>query len=163
METCQSSDNLQGAASGRAGEIASNSNNHWRMSAVDEQQIIVGPAMTPNVLILRKDEMGNPFHVFFSKETIRNIAEKFLKENKAHNTDINHNDDVKNENTLYESWIVEDKTYDKSKLYGFDVPVGTWMVSYKINNQETWNAIKSGELRGFSIAGNFIEKVTKAI
>jgi hypothetical protein len=47
---------------------------------------------------------------------------------------------------------------DKSTALGFDVPKGTWMVSYKINNKETWQKIKNGELNGFSITGNFIEK-----
>jgi hypothetical protein len=50
---------------------------------------------------------------------------------------------------------------DKSKSYGFDVPTGTWMVSYKINNKDTWNQIKNGELNGFSITGQFIEKGLK--
>ena len=50
---------------------------------------------------------------------------------------------------------------DKSKSLGFNVPAGTWMTSYKINDFETWNKIKSGELNGFSIAGNFIERASK--
>jgi hypothetical protein len=50
---------------------------------------------------------------------------------------------------------------DKSKTYGFDVPAGSWFVSYKINDEETWQKIKNGELNGFSIAGNFIEKAYK--
>ena len=50
---------------------------------------------------------------------------------------------------------------DKAKSLGFNVPSGTWMTSYKINDDETWNKIKDGELNGYSIAGNFIEKATK--
>jgi hypothetical protein len=33
------------------------------------------------------------------------------------------------------------------------------MVSYKINNPETWAKIKSGELNGFSVTGDFIQKI----
>jgi hypothetical protein len=123
--------------------------------------VITGPAMTPNVLIPRKGADGNIFHVYFSEETIEKIARKFLETKQLHNTDINHDDDVVQENTLLESWIVQDPDMDKSKTYGFEVPAGTWMVSYKINNQETWNKIKNGELNGFSIAGQFIEKASK--
>ena len=68
---------------------------------------------------------------------------------------------VTTENTLLESWIVEDPEMDKSKTLGFNVPEGSWMVSYKINNQETWNKIKDGTINGFSIAGNFIEVAKK--
>lgn len=127
--------------------------------ASDEKQIITGPAMIPNQLILRKDEKGNPFHVYFSKETIERIALKFLADNNTHNTDVNHDNNVVNENTLLESWIIEDPEKDKSSALGFDLPKGTWMVSYKINNPETWQKIKRQELNGFSIEGQFIEKL----
>jgi hypothetical protein len=148
----------KGPATGRAGEIASASNNYWRFAS-EEEQIVVGPAMVPNKLILRKDELGNPYHVYFSQETIKKIAKKFLEKNNHNNTDINHNDEVVTQNTLLESWIVEDSEKDKSAVYGFELPTGTWMVSYKINDTDTWNKIKSGELNGFSVTGNFIEKL----
>jgi len=156
----------KGRASGRAGQIASGSNDYWRYPGTfafsdDEEMIVTGPAMVPQQLILRKDEMGNPFHVFFSQETIKEIAKKFFEYNKMNNTDINHDDDITTKNTLLESWIVENPDMDKSKAMGFSVPKGTWMTSYKINDVETWNQIKTGKLNGFSIAGNFIEKATK--
>lgn len=131
-------------------------------SVIEDQRVVIGPAMVPQKLILRTDEKGNPFWVFFSKETIRQIAEKFLANNYLHNTDVNHNNEVVTQNTLVETWLVENPEYDKSKLYGFDVSEGTWMVKYKINDEATWQSIKSGELRGFSIAGTFLERATKA-
>ena len=118
--------------------------------------------MVPDQLILRKDENGVPFHVFFSKDTVKKIAQKFFEYNKQNNTDINHDDDITTNNTLLESWIVDDPEMDKSKTLGFEVPTGTWMASYKINNEATWKEIKAGNLRGFSVAGQFIEKATKA-
>ena len=48
---------------------------------------------------------------------------------------------------------------DKSRLYGYDLPKGTWMVSMKINNDELWNKIKAGELKGLSIEGYFTDKM----
>lgn len=149
----------KGPVQGDPGEVAQSSNNYWRFSDED-QRIITGPAMIPDRLILRRDELGNPFHVYFSKDTIKKINEKFLK-TAAHNTDINHNDDVTTQNTLLESWIVDDPQFDKSTKLGFDVPEGTWMVSYRINDETTWNKIKNGELNGFSVTGNFIEKLQK--
>ena len=155
----------KGRAAGRAGQVASSSNNYWRYPGTfafsdDEEMIVTGPAMVPQQLIVRKDELGNPFHVYFSKATIRKIAQKFFEYNKMNNTDINHDDNITTNNTLLESWIVEDPSMDKSKAMGFDVPAGTWMASYKINDEETWKKIKNGELNGYSIAGNFIEKAT---
>ena len=123
--------------------------------------IVTGPAMIPNALIPRRDEMGNLFHVYFSKETVKNIAKKFLEDNNTHNTDVNHDENVVTENTLLESWIVTNPEMDKSTALGFNVPEGTWMTSYKINNEETWKKIKAGELNGFSVTGNFLEIVQK--
>ena len=156
----------KGRADGRAGQVASSSNDYWRYPgtfafSADDEMIVTGPAMVPKQLILRKDEMGNPFHVYFSKDTIKKIAKKFFEYNKMNNTDINHDDNITTGNTLLESWIVKDPNMDKSKAMGFEVPAGTWMASYKINDEETWNKIKNGELNGYSIAGNFIEKAAK--
>ena len=159
----------KGRASGNAGRVASSSNNYWRYPGTfsqfafsdDDEMIVVGPAMIPDQLILRKDELGKPFHVFFAKETVRKIAQKFFEYNKQNNTDVNHDDDVTTNNTLLESWIVNDPKMDKSTSLGFNVPEGTWMTSYKINDKETWQKIKNGDLNGYSIAGNFIEKASK--
>ena len=150
----------EGRASGDAGQAASISNNYWAFSE-DDKQIITGPSMVPNQYILRKDEQGNPFHVFFSEETIEKIAEKFFANSNHNNTDINHNGDLVQENTLLESWIITDPAMDKSTAMGFDLPKGSWMVSMRVNNKETWNKIKSGELSGYSVEGSFLEKLIK--
>ena len=128
-----------------------------KFSADDEKMIITGPAMKAFQMIPRKDEDGNLYHVYFSDDTIKKISEKFLRDN-AHATDINHSMDSTEENTLLESWIVEDSEMDKAKALGFNPSKGDWYVSYKINNKETWDKIKNGELNGYSIAGQFIEK-----
>jgi hypothetical protein len=147
-----------------AGQIARPSNDYWHMSKQnfqvisEDKQIVVGPAMVPSMLIPRIDEEGNEFAVYFSEETIRKISSQFLSKGYLHNTNVNHNGMVTQENTLLESWIVEDPATDKSKIYGYDLPKGSWVVSYKINNEDTWNSIKNGELNGWSIEGTFLER-----
>ena len=62
--------------------------------------------------------------------------------------------------TFVESWIKEDDTHDKSLKYGFDLPNGTWFAVMKVENDETWQRVKNGEVKGFSIEGNFdLEKI----
>ena len=153
----------KGRASGLPGRVGDYTyrGSHQFAFSDDEQKIVVGPAMIPDQLIPRLDELGNKFHVFFSKETIKKIAEKFFKEMKHNNTDVNHDDNITNTNTLLESWIVEDPKMDKSAMYGFEMPVGSWMTSYRINDEDTWNKIKAGELNGFSVTGDFIQKAIK--
>ena len=50
---------------------------------------------------------------------------------------------------------------DKSKMYGYDLPNGTWFVKMKINNEDLWQKIKAGELKGLSIEGYFTDKMEK--
>jgi len=123
----------------------------------EDQRIVVAPAMVPNNLIRRVDDKGMEYFVYFSKETVADIAEKYFANNFTNNTNINHDGATTKENTVLESWIVQDTNHDKSNLYGFNVPEGTWMMSMRINNDTTWQKIKEGELTGFSIEGSFLE------
>jgi hypothetical protein len=63
-----------------------------------------------------------------------------------------------------ESWIIEDTKMDKSALYGFELPVGTWMLSTHIEDTEDWNTyVKSGLTKGYSIEGNFALDLVEAL
>jgi hypothetical protein len=115
--------------------------------------------MIPNQFIMRRDENDEPYYVYFSKDTIRNIQLRFSEQNNYNKTDVAHNGEVIDDNIMVEQWIIQSRQYDKSRYYGFDnLPLGTWFGVYKINNDETWQKIKSGELKGFSVAGDFIDK-----
>ena len=125
----------------------------------DEKRIVAGPLMVPNQFILRRDENGEPYYVFFSKDTIKRIQERFNKKKNHNVTDLDHDGNIIEDNILLEQWIVESRQYDKSRYYGFDnMPLGTWFGVYKVNDDRTWERIKNGELKGFSIAGDFINK-----
>ena len=135
----------------------------FEFSIDTEKRILLGPLMIPNKMILRRTENGEPFYIYFSRKTIEKMAERFLKFNRHNNTDINHDNNITTQNTLLETWISESIKEDKSYKYGFALPVGTWYVKYKINDDDTWNKIKSGELRGFSLAGEFINKMSPLV
>ena len=123
----------------------------------DEKRIVLGPAMIPDQKIFRKDAMGNPYYVFFSTETIKMIAEKYMRNKYTDNNDQMHDGKAVKDVYVVESWIKEDET-DKSVKYGYgDLPIGTWFVSMKVRNDETWNKVKSGILNGFSVSGFFEE------
>lgn len=120
-----------------------------------DRQILMGPALIPNKAIFRVFK-GREYHIFFSKDTVRKGSEMFLQQGNQSNSTIEHDRKVEG-NTVVESWIVEDLENDKSKLYGLDVPVGTWMVSMKIGNEELYKKAKEGVVKGFSIEGFFTE------
>ena len=64
--------------------------------------------------------------------------------------------------SLVESWLVEDKVHDKSVKYGMDLPLGTWVGSVKVNNDEVWDSfVKKGIVKGFSIEGYFADRMER--
>lgn len=124
----------------------------------EEKRIVIGPAMIPNMKIDRVDEQGQLYQVFFSEETVAQLAKKFAKELRLPETNVDHRASRPADAYVYETWIVEDPKHDKSAIYGYNLPKGTWMVSMKVESDETWALIKQGYLRGFSIEGFFAEK-----
>ena len=123
----------------------------------DEKHIVLGPAMIPDMKIFRKDSLGNPYYVYFSPETIKMIASKYMKNKYTDNNDMMHDGEAVADVYVMESWIKESNN-DKSTDYGFgDLPVGTWFVSMKINNPEIWSKVKDNQLNGFSVSGYFEE------
>jgi hypothetical protein len=39
-----------------------------------------------------------------------------------------------------------------------NIPDGSWVATFSVENDEVWELIKSGEYSGFSLEGFFIEK-----
>lgn len=129
-----------------------------KFSEVDQKRgILMGPALIPDKNIYRKNGKDE-FYVFFSKETVRQASELYLMNGNQSNATLQHNKKIDGIN-LVESWIIEDEKLDKSVKYGFSEPVGTWMVSLKVQNPDIKEKILSGEVKGFSIEGYFTDKV----
>jgi hypothetical protein len=120
--------------------------------ASEDQMILVGPCMIPNVSIPRIDEDGEKYFVRFSAETIKEICMKYFKEARTNDVNTDHEENSAGA-YIYESWIVESEDDKANTIYGYNVPVGTWMCTMKVDDKATWARIKSGELRGFSIEG----------
>ena len=141
--------------------IALNSQRVEFATQSDEKRILMGAALVPNKPIYRA-EGDEEFYVYFSEATIRKASEMFFQKSKQNNATLEHEVGI-NGLTVVESWIIEDEVHDKSKKYGFDLPVGTWMVSMKVNNPEIWtNFVKTGKVKGFSIEGYFVDKLNLA-
>lgn len=125
-----------------------------------ERKILLGALLIPNKTILRNNEQGN-YYIYFSKETIVKASQMFYQNNNQNNSTLEHDRELQGL-TLVESWIVEDEVHDKSRKYGLNVPVGTWMGAVKVNNDEVWNEyIRTGKVKGFSIEGYFADKMEK--
>jgi len=128
----------------------------------EDQRILAGPAMIPDKLIYRKDpgEDGEEYFVFFNGTTIRELSERFLLQGKQNNMTLEHEATL-NDLSVVESWIVEDSEKDKSAMYGFELPVGSWFVKVKVLNDDVWNLVKENSVAGFSVEGVFTREIIK--
>lgn len=127
----------------------------------EEQQTLIGPALIPDKMIPRLDEPdGEEYDVFFTKDTVKRASELFLQQNRTNQHTFEHQTDIDGVSVV-ESWLVQDPNMDKSKAYGLSVPEGTWMVRVKVGNEDVWNSVKSGEVRGFSIEGYFVDQIVE--
>jgi hypothetical protein len=122
-----------------------------------EKRILMGAALVPNKQIYRKNG-DKEFYIYFSEDTIRKASELFLMRSNQNNATLEHEKKMLEGMSVVESWIIEDEKQDKSAKYGFNLPKGTWMISMKVNNDEIWNKVKAGEVKGFSIEGYFVDK-----
>ena len=130
-----------------------------KMAALEDKQMVIGPALIPNKLILRKDTEGNYYYVYFDKQTVEqcfNIwmgkSQKYTLAHESALTDIE----------IRDNWLVMDPECDKSKALGFNnLPEGTWMSATYIKNKMLWEKIKQGEYNGWSIEGTFSEIFSK--
>lgn len=133
----------------------------FKLAEVDkERKILMGALLIPNKPIYRRNG-DDEYYIYFSKETVLKASQMYLMNSKQNNSTLEHKYELEGL-SLVESWIVEDKVHDKSVKYGMDLPLGSWVGSVKVNNDEVWNSfVKTGKVKGFSIEGYFADKMER--
>ena len=134
-------------------------NQEFKLAEVDtEKRILMGAALIPNKPIYRQSG-EEEYYIYFSKSTVRKASELFFINGNQNNSTLEHELELTGL-TAVESWIVESEQ-DKSRMYNLNVPMGTWMVSMKVNNDDVWKKVQKGEIKGFSIEGYFADKLER--
>ena len=128
----------------------------------NEQKILVGAILIPDKKILRIDGEGNPYRVFFSRDTVKKLAQNYLMKKYNDSATLEHGDSKIKGVHLVESWIKEGKL-DKSNQYGLNLPEGSWVGIMKITDDTIWNDyVKTGKIKGFSVEAYLESKLVKA-
>jgi hypothetical protein len=123
-----------------------------------EKRILMGAVLIPEKPIYRKNG-EDEYYIYFSKDTVNKASQLFFKNGNQNNWTLEHNKEIKGL-TVVESWIVEDTQKDKSAIYNLSVPVGSWMASVKVEDDNIWNDyVKTGKVKGFSLEGYFADKL----
>lgn len=115
----------------------------------EERHMVYGAALIPDKDIYRNNG-EQEFYISFTKESIEKMSQDFMKNYRQNEVTLDH-DEMANDITITESWLVEDPYKDKANALGINVPKGTWMVGMKVNQIDVWERVKSGELKGFSV------------
>ena len=133
----------------------------FKLAEIDgERKILMGALLIPNKPIYRRNG-EDEYYIYFSKDTVLKASQMYLMNSKQNNSTLEHQHAIEGL-SLVESWIVEDKVHDKSVKYGMDLPLGTWVGSVKVNNDQIWNEfVKTGKVKGFSIEGYFADKMER--
>ena len=128
-----------------------------QLAKVDkERRMLYGPALIPDKQILRYDEKGEPYYVYFEKKTVQQIAHQFFKKNLQHTTNLQHEIPVTGV-TVVESWLKEGDL-DKSIQLGLpNLPDGTWYIGTFVDEDNVWQEVLEGKVKGYSIEGFFNE------
>ena len=121
----------------------------------EEERVVVGAAMIPDKPIYRIDPDGKEYYVYFPKESIKTIAEKFYRKGFQNNGNEMHDGAKPVDMVFYMSWIAdESKGIPKMKQFEH-LPDGTWFLGAKIMSEDAWAKVKDGTFRGFSVEGEF--------
>lgn len=126
-----------------------------------EEHVLAGVVMVADTPIYRINELGEEYYLKFSKETIKQMAEKMLADGTHNNIDIQHNNQIldKGKVSLVELFIKDSsKGIDPNYL---DVPDGSLLANYKIYDNVLWEAAKNGKLNGFSLSGFFTTELNQ--
>lgn len=128
----------------------------------EDKRIIFTPVLIPNQLIYR-NIAGEEFNLMFDKETIELVEQKWVKDNLSSVVDIEHSSKLIEGVTFFESVLLNNERFATAK--GFEgLPEGTWFLTGKVESDDVWTKIKSGEVNGVSIDGLFktteVNKVT---
>ena len=125
---------------------------------------VFGAVLIPDKDILRVDDNGNPYNGYFSAETIESLRNKFHKEMQTSKVNEDHDAEKYVEAYLNTSYIIDSEELLKdAESKGLkDITLGTWVASYKVEDDETFQKVIDGELNGFSIEA-FLSKEFKKV
>lgn len=120
-----------------------------KFSLDEEQHIVFGCSLRADYPIYRESKSMGQYYVVFSKEVIRELYEKFMKDKHQFDVNVNHQTDV--DGVYMIQSFIKDKASGIDPAGFEDIADGSWFSAYKVENEEVWNRVKEGEFKGFSI------------
>jgi hypothetical protein len=125
----------------------------------EDKRILAGALMVADFPMYRNMN-GKEFFVKFSSETIEQLADRMVLNNKL--TAFNFEHDAKKELAdmhIQQFFIINTELGVNTPIGFEELPNGSLFAFVKVNNEQVWNDyVKTGIVKGFSIEGNFATK-----
>jgi hypothetical protein len=122
----------------------------------NSKHIITGVICLADTPIYRYNERYGEYYVVFTKETIEKMVEKFAKQDLFKSVNLQHDDEQFVDGVYMVESYITNKERGINPIEFSDVPNGSWIASYKVENEKLWNEIINGDkLNGFSLQGMF--------
>lgn len=120
-----------------------------------KERMITGVIMLAESPIYRRTADNYEYYVVYSKETLKQMAEKMIFDGVGSNINIQHQDgtDVDGVN-LVELYVI-DREKGIAPTAFESVPNGSLMATYKVHNDSLWEMIENGDVLSFSLEGIF--------
>ena len=125
-----------------------------------EERIVTGISLLADTPIYRDQAPYGQHYVVFSKKLIKDMLLKFMKLQNNSSVSVNHTGTNIKGVTLIECYIIN-KDRGIVPIEFKDVPDGSLITSYKVEDNDIWSKVKSGEYKGFSIEGCFTYEDTE--
>jgi hypothetical protein len=125
----------------------------------EDKRVLAGALMVADFPMYRNMN-GKEFFVKFSSETIEQLADRMVLNNKL--TAFNFEHDAKKELAdmhIQQFFIINTELGVNTPIGFEELPNGSLFAFVKVNNEQVWNDyVKTGIVKGFSIEGNFATK-----
>ena len=130
----------------------------FKVSSLERQEI-VGAALVPYKPMKReyKDGQGRGtgeyYYIYFTPEDVRAAHDYYRMYANTQQSNPEHLRNFSDKIRSTQSWIVESDTMDKAYALGYtkeEIPVGTWMHTFKVTDKEAWLNLKDSDLTGLS-------------
>lgn len=126
--------------------------------ADEEKMMVSSVVMLADTKIYRRN--GDfEYYITYEKDTLLQMCEKMLKEDTFKNISFQHDGQLLDPSLIT---LVELYTVDDNKKSPFNIPAGSIVATYKVNDADVWDLFKSGEIGGISLEGYFnVEEIQK--
>lgn len=124
--------------------------------AVDEEKrLCCGCVMRADFPIYRFSPAMGEYYIIYKADTIRQMAEKYLLENRQNNVNLMHEEGSDVEGVQMVQYYIKDVAKGINPAGFEDIADGSLFAEFHVVNDEVWQSIKEGTYKGFSLEGIF--------